>query len=73
MRFDGANEGAHKFAVYFGRDRIHVDVLAGQELPSIFDAINSRWLNLNVLKSGSRKFRAILVLFERTGNVLKLL
>src|SRR5271155_1892137 len=68
LRLHGAHECTHELSVYLGRNRIHVDVLAAEELPSVLYAVDSRRLDLNVLESSRCEFGAIFVFFEGTRN-----
>ena len=68
LRLHGAHEGAHDLAVDLGRDRVHVDVLAGEKFAGVFHAVDSGRLDLDVFESGLLKFVAVLGVFEGAGN-----
>src|SRR5277367_801157 len=63
----GTYEGAENFSVYLGRDRIHVDVVAGEKFASVFHAIEVGRLDLDIFKSGLLEFAAVFIFFERSG------
>src|ERR1700689_1691798 len=68
QRLHRPHKRAHELAIYQRRNRIHVDVLAGQKLAGILNSINPGWFNLNFLEARSRKLAAVIILFQRAGN-----
>jgi hypothetical protein len=65
---DGANEGAHEFAIHFRCDGIHIDSLAGKELAGVVDAVDARGFHVDLLEAGRGQLGAVFVLFERSGH-----
>src|SRR5579871_100113 len=68
LRFNGADEGAHEFAVDLRRDFVDVDALTGEKLAGVFDAIDARGFEIDLIESDGPELGAIFVLLERTGD-----
>src|ERR1035437_9404557 len=63
-RFYGPNEGAQKSAVYLRCNRVNIDTSRREKLTRVFCAINSRWLDVDLLKPSRGEFAAIFVISE---------
>src|ERR1700716_2638048 len=59
--FYGADKCTHKFPVDLRRDCLKIDALAGEKFAGILRAINTRWLDLDLLKSGCGQLAAVFV------------
>src|SRR5277367_861373 len=68
VRLRGTDKGAHEFAVHLRRDLVEVDSLPRKKFACILDAIDSRWLNIDLLKSGGEQFFAVIILFDRASD-----
>src|ERR1700690_3130938 len=63
--FYGPNEGAQEFAIYLRCNRVDIDASRGEKFTRIFCPINSRWLDVDLLKTRCGEFAAIFVISER--------
>src|ERR1019366_5210934 len=62
---DGPNESTHELAVHLRRHRVHIDAFRREKLTRIFCAVDTRRLNVDLLKTCSGEFAAIFVISER--------
>src|SRR5579863_9899634 len=60
----GPNEGAQEFAIYLRCNRVDIDASRGEKFTRIFCPINSRWLDVDLLKPCCGEFAAIFVISE---------
>src|SRR5580658_5270506 len=65
-RFHGADESAHEFVLDQGRDGIHVDTFATQELARVLDAIDASGLDVDAVESGLSQLGRIFANLQRT-------
>ena len=68
MRLGCADEGTHEFAIDRLGNGVDIETFAAEELPRIFDAIDSGWLNADGLEARSLQFRPLLVFFKRASD-----
>src|SRR5271157_5433773 len=54
----GANERAHKLAVHFRCDGVHINPLAGKKLAGVVDAVDARGCLFDPLEAGRRQLAA---------------
>src|SRR5215469_7646788 len=66
--FDRADECAQELPIDLRCYRIDIDVLGVEKVTGVFDPIDPRWLNINLLESGRCEFRSVLVLFHRSSD-----
>src|SRR6185437_4344009 len=64
LRLRCAYKRADEFSVDLRCEGIHVDALARQEFFRVFNAINARRLQIDLLESSRSQLRAILVLLQ---------
>src|ERR1017187_7018224 len=62
--FHGPNEGAQEFAIYLRCNRVDIDASRREKFTRIFCPINSRWLDVDLLKPRCGEFAAIFVISE---------
>src|ERR1035441_7666817 len=62
-RFRRAHEGAHEFLVDLRGDGVDVDAGGGEEFSGVFDTIDARRLDFDLVESGGLEFVAIVVFF----------
>ena len=54
LGFAARDEGAHELLVHRAGERLDVETLGGEEFPGIFDAVNSRRFDFDLLEAGAR-------------------
>ncbi len=64
----GSDKRAHELAIDLRSERIDIEPLARKKFASVFDAINTRGLNIHLLETGAGEFVAIIVFIKRSGN-----
>jgi hypothetical protein len=67
-RFDGSDGGTHELAIDPRCNCVNVNVLSGEKLPSIFNAVDPRRPEFNLLESRRGEFCLVLVLLHDTCN-----
>src|ERR1700694_604603 len=66
--FQRAHKCAHELFIDLRCDRVHVNARRREELSSVLDAIDSRRLDLDLLKSGGGQLPAIFIFFQSSGD-----
>src|SRR6476620_6195915 len=67
-RFFRADEGADELSFRFFSQRSDIESLTGQESPRVLDAVNSRRLDIDIVKSGFGEFCYVVVITQGTRH-----
>ena len=66
--FVRSNKSADKLVFHLSGQRIDVEAPTRQEGPRVFDAVNPRGLDIDIVKTGLGKFRHVFVIAQGTGD-----
>ena len=66
--FVRSNKGADKLVFHLPSQLIDIEASTRQKGPSVFEAVNPRWLDVDIVKAGFGKFRYIFVIAQGTGD-----